>query len=226
MRARSLLFSLSLLLTAALLLPSDVFLSGTSLAGSAQTVAAQAPQAANGSLLFIENVGQFDPIARFQVWGGGQTLWLAEDAIWITMQGQGEASPGDLAAGRAPAMDGPSPLEPALHGMPRPYAAGANIRISFPGANPQPVIEPFDRLDTHISYFIGADPDKWRADVPVWGGVRYRGLYPGLDLELTATGGRWSWRVVASAPAPAAAGEGWGAFKGRFPERWVQVLCE
>jgi hypothetical protein len=45
-------------------------------------------------------------------------------------------------------------------------------------------------LETHVSYFIGADPEKWRADVPVWGGVRYHELYPGVDL------------VVGAAPAP------------------------
>jgi hypothetical protein len=48
-----------------------------------------------------------------------------------------------------------------------------NIKLSFVGANPHPRIEPFDRLDTVVSYFIGNDPDQWRPDVPVWGGVRY-----------------------------------------------------
>ena len=61
-----------------------------------------------------------------------------------------------------------------------------NLRLSFPGANPQPALEPFDRLDTHVSYFIGNDPAKWRADVPVWGGVRYVDLYPGVDLIVGA----------------------------------------
>ncbi len=37
-------------------------------------------------VMVIENVGQWDDNARFQVWGGpGGTLWLAEDAIWITV---------------------------------------------------------------------------------------------------------------------------------------------
>ena len=35
-------------------------------------------------LMFIENVGQFDPRARFQVRGGERTIWLAEDALWVT----------------------------------------------------------------------------------------------------------------------------------------------
>ncbi|MGC9399936.1 MAG: hypothetical protein ACP5HM_12470 [Anaerolineae bacterium] len=41
--------------------------------------------AGDGSLLFVENVGQFDARARFQVRGGPATLWLAEDALWVTV---------------------------------------------------------------------------------------------------------------------------------------------
>ena len=78
-----------------------------------------------------------------------------------------------------------------------------NLRLSFPGANPHPTLEPFDRRETHVSYFIGDDPAKWRADVPVWGGVRYRNLYPGLDLEITGEDGQWQWRL---APCPAQSG--------------------
>ena len=47
--------------------------------------AERAAEASGDGLLFIENAGQFDPAARFQVWGGGQTLWLAEDALWLTI---------------------------------------------------------------------------------------------------------------------------------------------
>ncbi len=57
-------------------------------------------------------------------------------------------------------------------------------------------LEPFDRLDTHVSYFLGNDPAQWRADVPVWGGLRYQGLYPGMDLEVTAEAGRMVLRLV------------------------------
>ena len=42
-----------------------------------------APQAA--SLLFVENVGQFDPSARFQARAGKAVLWLADDALWVTV---------------------------------------------------------------------------------------------------------------------------------------------
>ncbi|MEA3341212.1 MAG: hypothetical protein U9R15_14710, partial [Chloroflexota bacterium] len=39
----------------------------------------------DSSLLFVENVGQFDERARFQVRGGAGTMWLAEDALWISI---------------------------------------------------------------------------------------------------------------------------------------------
>ena len=186
-------------MAAALFVPAGMLWSGGSLAGTAGSAP---PEAAFGGALFIENAGQWPDAARFQVWGSGQTLWLAEDAIWITMIGTGEASPEDLAADQMPRMDEPSVLPRESHGMPRPYTTGVNLRLSFPGANPHPRLEPFDRLETHVSYFIGADPAKWRADVPVWGGVRYRDLYPGVDLEITGENGQWQWRLIENTLSP------------------------
>ena len=34
-----------------------------------------------------------------------------------------------------------------------------------------------------VSYCLGNEPAEWRTDVPVWAGVRYVELYPGLDLK-------------------------------------------
>jgi hypothetical protein len=118
-------------------------------------------------VMFIENIGQFPASARFQVWGGPATVWLAEDAIWFTI---------DTKAKRED-----EPLR------------SVNLKLSFPGANPHPRLVSFDRLDTVVSYFTGSDPDQWRSAVPVWGGVRYLDLYPGVDLVVGAT---LPWRLV------------------------------
>lgn len=139
---------------------------------------------ANDSTVFVENVGQFDKAARFQVRGHGHTLWLTENAVWVTaLEGitgskDSQASARSLAASRK----------------------GMNVKLSFPGANPTPRLEPYNRLDMHLSYFIGSDPAGWRMDVPVWGGVRYIDLYPGVDLEISGEGDRWNWRLVARQP--------------------------
>ncbi|MBI4495107.1 MAG: SBBP repeat-containing protein [Chloroflexi bacterium] len=66
-------------------------------------------------------------------------------------------------------------------------------------------MEGFNRRDTVVSYFLGNDPGKWRPNVPVWGGVRYVDLYPGVDLELSGEGGRLAQRFVVRDTAGAGA---------------------
>lgn len=139
-------------------------------------------------VMFIENVGQFTEGARFQVYSGNGSIYLADDAIWFTIL---ERPKTNVSKPEFPLIsDGfnnPEPTEPRK---------GVNLKLSFVGANSHPILEPFDRLDTHVSYFIGNDESKWRADVPVWGGVRYENLYPGIDLEITSEHGRMVQRVV------------------------------
>jgi hypothetical protein len=121
-------------------------------------------------LAFVENVGQFDADARYQVHRGNSTIYFTDDALWFTVLEQWGT---DTKAQR-----------------------GVNLQLSFLGANSHARLESFDRLDTHISYFIGSDSAAWRTDVPAWSGLRYVDLYPGVDLEITGEEGRWDWRLV------------------------------
>lgn len=145
---------------------------------------------ANPTLLFIENVGQFpaatsSEIVRFQVSGQPASLSLTDSALWITLleptqpdaqiQGLSESPNANLQA---------------------PPSRGLSLKLSFVNANPQPRLEPFQRLDTVISYFKGNDPARWQTNVPVWAGVRYVDLYPGLDLEITSANGQLVQRLV------------------------------
>ena len=136
-------------------------------------------------LMFIKNVGQFAEDARFQVRGGGRTMWLAEDGLWVTVMKP--TSPTLALSPHLPDRERERENTPGR---------GVHLKLSFPGANSHPRLEPFNRLDTHISYFTGDDPAQWHTDVPVWGGVRYVELYPGVDLEVTGEEGRWTWRLV------------------------------
>ncbi len=45
-------------------------------------------------------------------------------------------------------------------------------------------------LELRTSYYIGTDPADWLPEVPSYSKVRYRGVYPGIDLEFHFTGGR------------------------------------
>jgi hypothetical protein len=129
-----------------------------------------------GDVLFIENVGQFVDAARFYAWGGGSGLWLTNDAMCMTLV----EHTGTI-----------------LHGV--------HIHFSFVGRNPDARLEPIHRLDTRVSYLIDSDPTGWRTEVPVWGGVRYKDLYPGIDLEFRADQGRLAQYLVAQDAADLAA---------------------
>jgi len=147
----------------------------------------------NSPVMFIENVGQFAEGAHFQARGSDRTIWLAEDAVWVTVLEQGSKETSEQVDKKVlPIRDPQSKIQ---------NRKGVNLKLSFVGANPHPRLVPFNRLDTHVSYFFGNDPAKWHPDVPVWGGVRYVDLYPGIDLEITSENGQAAQRVVAHSNA-------------------------
>lgn len=142
----------------------------------------QSTDITDNSVMIVENVGQFDVDARFQVRGGNGSIWLAEDGIWITILEKPEVTnKEDIAA-----FQDPLSKDAKLENI---SSKGVNIKLCFDGANPNPVLEPFNRLETSVNYFIGNEPEKWHSDVPVWGGVRYKDLYPGIDLEVSGKNG-------------------------------------
>lgn len=155
-------------------------------------------------VMFIENAGQFGPsasleqgsAARFQVRGGNGTIWLSEDALWVTvLEKSSSAEPPTSTLGEVGfSLSSPGRSDVRIEAGPR---KGVNLKLTFPDSNPHPVMEPFNRLETHVSYFTGSDPAGWYADVPVWGGVRYRDLYPGIDLEISGENGQMVQRLVA-----------------------------
>jgi uncharacterized protein (TIGR03437 family) len=65
---------------------------------------------------------------------------------------------------------------------------GARLRMSLAGSR-RGAIEPVWPLPGRSNYFIGADPGRWRAGVPHFGGLRYGGVYPGIDLLFHGGGG-------------------------------------
>ncbi len=56
------------------------------------------------------------------------------------------------------------------------------IQFTMLGANPSPIVTGEDQQPGHVNYFIGSDPTKWHRNVPTYAKVRYRKIYPGIDL--------------------------------------------
>ncbi len=166
---------------------------GVAAAGDATTPEAQNPLQPTASYLIMENMGQYPGEARFLIQQGDQRVWLTEDALWLMVPDEAEAAGGSGPSG----MDRRGNPVRREQRSPR-VLSGTAIRFTFPGANHQARLEPFGRVSTRVSYLIGNDPSLWHRDVPVWSGVRYRDLYPGVDLVIgDGAVGAVPWRLEA-----------------------------
>jgi uncharacterized protein (TIGR03437 family) len=58
----------------------------------------------------------------------------------------------------------------------------ATLRMKLVRANPLPEIIGLNELPGKSNYFIGNDPALWRRQVSTYAKVRYRRVYPGIDL--------------------------------------------
>jgi hypothetical protein len=141
----------------------------------------------NPSLAFVENVGQFDPQARFQAQSSDANTYFSEDAIWFTL-----LEP----PAKDPSEDRHSAMVEGLIVEQQESRKGVNLKVNLIGSNPHPTFESFNRVATSFSYFAGSDPSNWRSDVPAWGGIRYVDIYPGMDLEITSQENRLLWQFI------------------------------
>lgn len=72
------------------------------------------------------------------------------------------------------------------HGFSLGLAGGKNIAVQFLGANESPLIETADPLPGTINRISGASR---QTDIPTYGTLVYRELYPGIDLRYEGTSG-------------------------------------
>ena len=77
---------------------------------------------------------------------------------------------------------------------------GAALRVQFEGASPKAALEGLTRMAGAANFLTG-DESGWRVGVPLYGGVAYRGLYPGIDLLYQGSGRNLKSEFVVSAGA-------------------------
>ena len=113
-------------------------------------------------LYFEANQGQVDGTVRFLSRGSGYQLFLTSTEAVLTL---GRANQTSEKKGR-------EAVTPQT----------GTLRMKWEEANQNPSIEGMDELKGKSHYFIGNDPDQWRTNIPLYRKVRYRNLYPGIDL--------------------------------------------
>jgi hypothetical protein len=56
------------------------------------------------------------------------------------------------------------------------------VRLQFIGENPSPNAEGLDALPGVVNVLRGSDSGRWRSGIPTFRAVRYRDVYPGIDV--------------------------------------------
>jgi hypothetical protein len=130
-------------------------------------------------LMFEANKGQTNSQVKFLSHSNGYSLFLTSSGMVLALQ------PTTTVSATSPQAALPSrPRLSAIRQQEKianPQKA-AVLTIDMVGAAPNPTVIGEEPLATKVNYFIGRDPSKWRHNVPTYGMVRYRNVYPGIDL--------------------------------------------
>lgn len=144
---------------------------------------------------FEANAGQFQGAVRFATRGSGYRLHMTGKETVLALQ-----RPSDPKV-RGEAMRKAKSKAELARALAAPKEAPTVIGKSFAGANPNSEVVGEDLLPGKSHYLVGKDPSRWRKNVPHYGKVRYRDVYPGIDLVYYGREGRleYDWIVAPGA---------------------------
>ncbi len=133
------------------------------------------------SLSFEPNLGQSDPQVKFLSRGNGYSLFLTSTEAVLALR-----KPENKIDAKSPRS--PGIARPAINAANQPEASV--LRVKLVGANGKARSEGIAPLAGRSNYLIGNDPKNWRTNVPNYGKVAYRDVYPGIDLTYYGTNQR------------------------------------
>ncbi len=141
-------------------------------------------------LSFEVNEGQFEPSVQFVARGRGYTLALSPREAVVSLRrptpatGSGTDRKGDRYRRRAGSTGPPASRE------------SVSLRMKLLAANPKPEARAEALLPGKVNYLLGNDPSKWRSGVSTYGRVRYREVYPGIDLTYYGSQGELEYDFI------------------------------
>ncbi len=132
-------------------------------------------------LSFEANQGQTGGPVNFVSRGRGYTLFLTPAEAVLSLR-EPVASEDETTKALRGMSKPVSPEQLTPRNRPLPSAKSTVLRMQLLGANPAPHVSGLEELPGKSNYFIGNDPKQWRTDMPTYAMVRYREVYPGVDL--------------------------------------------
>ncbi|HEX3587867.1 MAG TPA: SBBP repeat-containing protein [Candidatus Angelobacter sp.] len=119
---------------------------------------------------FEENHGQVDSNVRFLAHAGKSVIYFTPNEAVLALYSRD------------------SQKKPAV----------SALRMQWIGANAHPEMIAEHPLPGRINYLIGRDPANWHTNLPTYGQVRYRDLFPGVDAVFFGKDGEIEYDMVLS----------------------------
>ena len=129
-------------------------------------------------LSFEANQGQTDKQVKFLSRGRGYGLFLTGDEAVLELQDSGSRI--QDSGPRAKPFGATSALQGTTDNGRR--TTKSALRLKLVHADRNAAVAGANELPGKVNYFLGNDPKKWRTNVPTYAQVRYRNVYPGIDL--------------------------------------------
>ena len=151
------------------------------------------------ALGFEANQGQTDAQVRFLSRGVSYTLFLTDHEAVLALRKP--AAVNDQPSGKRNSQFEKRNLkfEPRIPG---PESRGvAVLRLKFIGPRSAPKVRGLEELPARSNYFIGNDPKRWRTSVANFAKVKYKDIYPGIDLVFYGREGQLEFDFVIAAGA-------------------------
>jgi hypothetical protein len=147
-----------------LMLSSPVWLESHTLAQSQPASPRAAAQYGALPLTFEANQGQTGAQVKFLSKGKGYTAFLTANGMTLSLRPS-------TGAARQPLNSSASRSQ-----------SSTTLQFTLVGAAANPVVAGEDIQPGKINYFFGSDPTQWRTNISTYARIRYRNVYPGVDM--------------------------------------------
>jgi len=143
----------------------------------------------NLPLYFIKNDGQIDNKVKFYEKSSGHSIFFTEDGIYMTMTK-------NLVEGKL-SIDNPKKFNDELKAKNTKKAKSEVVKLTPLNAKKKVEIVAENEQSGRVNYFIGNDPKKWKADIPTYQKVRYKGIYEGVDIVFYGSNNQLEYDIIA-----------------------------
>jgi len=134
---------------------------------------------------FIENKGQFDKDVAFALHKNAMQVFFTQNSIVLRLNKRNLGqSPNYTGIQHETVMDEEG------------ENSGANVFMTFENASPDVMIEGTDLLSGRYHFIRGNNESQSVSNVSLYGSIRYKGLYPGVDMVVRSGSGQLEYDLI------------------------------